>query len=55
MLRWLRRLIVVALLGAAIRWLAGASGRRTRARNDFPPTIGGDTWPPVPVNPTRES
>jgi hypothetical protein len=54
MLRWLRRLALVALVGVAVRWFVGASERRARARSDVPPTIGGDTWPPVPVNPARE-
>jgi hypothetical protein len=54
MLRWLRRLALVALLGAAVRGLVGATSRRNRDRNGAPPTIGGDTWPPVPVNPARD-
>ncbi len=54
MLRWLRRLALVTLLAAAARWLVGAMSRRNRDRNGGPPTIGGDTWPPVPVNPARD-
>jgi hypothetical protein len=54
MLRWLRRLALVALLGAAVRWVVGARSRRNQDRSSAPPIIGGDTWPPVPVNPSRD-
>jgi hypothetical protein len=54
MLRWLRRLALVALLGAAVRWVVGARSRRNQDPTGAPPTIGGDTWPPVPVNQARD-
>jgi hypothetical protein len=54
MFRWLKRLALMALLAAAVRWLVGATTRRQRNRGGSAPTIGGDTWPPVPVNPSRK-
>ena len=54
MLRWLKRLALVALLVAIVRRLVGAGSRGDRDRNGAPPTIGGDTWPPVPVKPSRD-
>ena len=52
MLRWLKRLALVALVAAVVRRLIG--GGSGRDRNGAPPTIGGDTWPPVPVKPARD-
>ncbi len=54
MFRWLRRLVLLALVGVVIHRLVGVL-RPDRARNDLPPTIGGDTWPPVPVNPSQDT
>ena len=51
MVRWVVRLVVLALVAAAIRWLLTSRDRHSRARSGVAPTIGGDTWPPVPVNP----
>ncbi len=53
MFRWLRRLALLALIGVVVRRLVGGWSPNG-TRNDQPPTIGGDTWPPVPVNPSRE-
>ncbi len=53
MLRWMRRLVFVALLGAAIRWLLSSPDRRRGLPGRSVPVIGGDTWPPVPVNQKR--
>jgi hypothetical protein len=50
MYRWLKRLALAVLVGAVARRLLDRS-RHDRARSGVAPTIGGDTWPPVPVNP----
>jgi len=41
---------VVAAAGAARLFLAPRTGS---TRSTGVPTIGGDTWPPVPLNPDR--
>jgi hypothetical protein len=51
MYRWFKRLALLALVGAVARWLLNSKARHDRARSGVAPTIGGDTWPPVPVNP----
>lgn len=47
--RWSRRLALLALVGAVMQWIV--KDRSSRSRSDVVPTIGGDTWPPVPVKP----
>ena len=51
--RLIRRLLVLAVLSAA----AVLVGRRFASGggpgSDFLPSIGGDTWPPVPVKDVR--
>jgi len=46
---WIRRGLLVALVvgvGAALsRWVGSGS------EDGLPPSVGGDTWPPVPVKP----
>jgi hypothetical protein len=53
LIRWFRRLVLLALAGAFVQWLL--KGRSDRSRNNVTPTIGGDTWPPVPVKPGAET
>jgi hypothetical protein len=43
---------MVAAAGAARRFLAPRTGS---TRSSGIPTIGGDTWPPVPLNPDRQA
>jgi len=50
-LLWSRRLLVVALVGAVVMRILGSRGRSARGGSVLVPDIGGDTWPPVPVNP----
>ena len=46
--RWAVGLTLVAVVvSAVVRVFAGRSDTSTA------PTIGGDTWPPVPLNPDR--
>jgi hypothetical protein len=53
LVRWLRRMALLALIGAVVQWIL--KGRASRSRNDIAPTIGGDTWPPVPVKPSDQN
>ncbi len=55
MIKWLRRVVVVALIASAFRWLLTAKSHRHQASSGSVPVIGGDTWPPVPVNPERNA
>lgn len=50
-LLWSRRLLVVALVGAVVMRILGSRGGSARPGSGVMPDIGGDTWPPVPVNP----
>ena len=51
MLRWIKRAAMLAALAGALRWVLNSRARHERTRGGVVPTIGGDTWPPVPVNP----
>jgi hypothetical protein len=51
-----KRILLVALIAAGVAVAAGAArlflGPKTGSTTATGvPTIGGDTWPPVPVNP----
>jgi hypothetical protein len=48
LLRWARRLAVLAVVIVVIDRV-----RASRSSGGGVPTIGGDTWPPVPVNANR--
>jgi hypothetical protein len=52
MLRWMRRLALLAAAVAIVRRFVDSDNRPGRGATAAP-TIGGDTWPPVPVNPDR--
>ena len=60
LVRWSVRLAVLAGVVALVgRALAGRPGAADGAGPSAPgegvfPSITGDTWPPVPVNPARE-
>lgn len=47
--KWARRIVIVGTVVTLVRRTLGS--RSPRAANETVPTIGGDTWPPVPVNP----
>ena len=51
MFRFLKRVVLVGLAAATVRWLLATRARHEQERGTGAPTIGGDTWPPVPVNP----
>ena len=51
-----KRLIMVGLVAAAVAALSRvlrSGGAAEQAESRAVPGIGGDTWPPVPVNPER--
>ena len=50
-LKWVRRLAVLAAVVAIVRRLLDPGSRTGQAGSGSAPTIGGDTWPPVPTNP----
>jgi len=52
-LRWMGRLALLAAAVAIVRRLLDSDNRPGRGANAAP-TIGGDTWPPVPLNPDRD-
>jgi hypothetical protein len=49
--KWARRLAVLAAVAAIVRRLLDSGSRAGQAGSGPAPTIGGDTWPPVPTNP----
>ncbi len=49
-LKWTRRLAVLAALAALVARVLESTGQAGPQRA---PVIGGDTWPPVPLNPNR--
>jgi len=52
--KWARRLAVLAAVAAIVRRIVDSGSRtgQTGPGGSGPaPTIGGDTWPPVPTNP----
>jgi hypothetical protein len=54
--RMQKRLLMVGLVagaGAALSRVLRSGGTAERAEGRTVPGIGGDTWPPVPVNPDR--
>jgi hypothetical protein len=44
---------LVAVAGAALSRVLRSGGTADRTEGRAVPGIGGDTWPPVPVNPER--
>jgi hypothetical protein len=53
LLKWTVRLTVVAALVAGVARILGSRSGATGTSGPIA-TIGGDTWPPVPVNPDRQ-
>jgi len=51
--RWIRRVLVFALLLAVATWVAKMLTSPGGPAEAFIPPIGGDTWPPVPVKDVR--
>jgi hypothetical protein len=49
--KWARRLVVVAIVAAAIARVLESTAPSDRTGGEHLPTIHGDTWPPVPLNP----
>jgi hypothetical protein len=53
MVRWVGRLVAVAVVGAVVVRLLDPDDRAGGYGSEAFPAIGGDTWPPVPTNPDR--
>ncbi|HEY4946680.1 MAG TPA: hypothetical protein VII19_02200 [Acidimicrobiales bacterium] len=51
--KWAGRLAVVAALAAVAARLLGSRAASGRAGDGVLPSIGGDTWAPVPTNPNQ--
>ncbi len=51
--KWARRLAVLAAVVAVARRVFGTGAPSGQTGSETAPTIGGDTWPPVPPNPGR--
>jgi hypothetical protein len=53
LLKWTRRLVVLGVVAAAIARILESTTPSDGASDRRLPSIGGDTWPPVPINPNR--
>lgn len=51
--RWIRRILVLALLLAVGTWVTRRLTAPGGPADACIPPIGGDTWPPVPVKDVR--
>jgi hypothetical protein len=51
LVKWSIRLTLVAVAATAVARVLGARSDTAGRTERSIPTIGGDTWPPVPVNP----
>jgi hypothetical protein len=51
--RWVRRGVVLAVVATALALAARKWGDPGSGDLELVPTIGGDTWPPVPVKDSR--
>jgi hypothetical protein len=54
LLKWSIRLTLVAGVASALARVLGSRSAGAGRTEGSIPTIGGDTWPPVPVNPDRK-
>jgi len=52
--RWVRRLAVAVAVGGVVYRVARRASKSPTGVPMSLPTIGGDTWPPVPVNPNHQ-
>jgi hypothetical protein len=52
--KWVRRAVVVGVAAVVIDRLLGPDRQPRLTRSEPAPAIGGDTWPPVPLNPDWE-
>lgn len=48
------RLAVLGMLAVVVVRLLGSETASGRTGNGVLPSIGGDTWPPVPTNPNQQ-
>ncbi|MGP0107520.1 MAG: hypothetical protein ACLPR9_01395 [Acidimicrobiales bacterium] len=50
-IKWAGRLAVLGMLAVVVVRLLGSGTASGRTGDGVLPSIGGDTWPPVPTNP----
>ena len=50
-----RRLVLLAAVTAVVARILKSAGAIDRSGAELLPSITGDTWPPVPVNPARRA
>ena len=53
MLKWASRLVVLSLVATVIARIIESTAPSDRTGAEHLPSVGGDTWPPVPLNPER--
>jgi hypothetical protein len=51
--KWARRLVALAIVATVIARVLESTAPSDRTGGEHLPSIGGDTWPPVPLNPDR--
>jgi hypothetical protein len=53
LLKWTGRVVIVGVVAAAIARILESTTPSDGVGERRLPSIGGDTWPPVPINPNR--
>ena len=53
MLKWASRLVVLSVVATVIARIIESTAPSDRTGAEHLPSVGGDTWPPVPLNPER--
>jgi hypothetical protein len=51
--KWAGRLVVLTMVAVAIARILESTAPSDRTGGEQLPAVGGDTWPPVPLNPDR--
>jgi|NGEPerStandDraft_6_1074524.scaffolds.fasta_scaffold66132_2 hypothetical protein len=54
-IKWAGRLAVLGMLAVVVVRLLGSGTASGRTGDGVLPSIGGDTWAPVPTNPNQRS
>jgi hypothetical protein len=54
-IKWAGRLAVLGMLAVVVVRLLGSGTASGRTGDSVLPSIGGDTWAPVPTNPNQRS
>ena len=51
--KWTKRLVILGVVAAVTARILESTTPSDGAADRRLPSIGGDTWPPVPINPNR--